>query len=214
MLCVLIPFRDRHAHLARFLPNLRRFLAAQKIPARLVVVEQAAGQPFNRGRLINAGFDHTRGRAEVYCFHDVDLIPLVSDYRPGPHPTHLATHTEQFGWRLPYPSYFGGVTLFPADAFRRVGGFPNDFWGWGGEDDALLRRCERAGVAVYRRAGVYRSLPHSRVVDPKLYRENVAKLDRLNNAPHAEERAGLADLRYRVVDSRTGGDLDHVVIDF
>src|SRR5262245_54726397 len=132
MLCVVIPFRDRHSHLARLLPHVRRFLAAQQISARFVVVEQAAGQPFNRGRLLNVGFEYTRGQSEMYCFHDVDLLPLVSDYRPCPHPTHLAANTEQFGWRLPYPGYFGGVTLFPSSTFRRVGGFPNDFWGWGG----------------------------------------------------------------------------------
>ena len=36
--------------------------------------------------------------------------------------------------------YFGGIVTFSAGGFRAVNGYPNNFWGWGGEDDALQLR--------------------------------------------------------------------------
>jgi hypothetical protein len=29
---------------------------------------------------------------------------------------------------------------------QRINGFPNTFWGWGGEDDEMQKRCERNGI--------------------------------------------------------------------
>lgn len=44
----------------------------------IFVVEQARdGRKFNRGKLLNAGFDITRGDFDVFIFHDVDLLPGV-----------------------------------------------------------------------------------------------------------------------------------------
>ena len=39
-----------------------------------------------------------------------------------------------------------------AEQVRETNGFPNGFWGWGGEDDALRRRVESAGLSVLRPA--------------------------------------------------------------
>jgi hypothetical protein len=51
---------------------------------------------------------------------------------------HLATSCTQFKNQMPYRDYFGGVVMTTVKAMESVGGFPNNFWGWGGEDDALL----------------------------------------------------------------------------
>lgn len=43
------------------------------------MVEQTAdGRKFNRGKLLNAGFDMARDDYDVFIFHDVDLLPDVS----------------------------------------------------------------------------------------------------------------------------------------
>ena len=34
--------------------------------------------------------------------------------------------------------------------FNVINGFPNDFWGWGGEDDALLYRCKVNDITPYK----------------------------------------------------------------
>lgn len=36
--------------------------------------------------------------------------------------------------------YFGGIVSFNIADFEKINGFPNNFWGWGGEDDELMKR--------------------------------------------------------------------------
>ena len=51
------------------------------------------------------------------------------------------------GWdRYSGESYIGGVTLIGNDIFQAINGFPNDYWGWGGEDDEIKRRLETLGL--------------------------------------------------------------------
>ena len=45
-----------------------------------------------------------------------------------------------FSPRLAYKTLFGGVEGFWSEHFRLINGFPNRFWGWGGEDDDLYVR--------------------------------------------------------------------------
>lgn len=42
--------------------------------------------------------------------------------------------------RLPYPQYFGGVSAVTPDQYMKMNGFPNQYWGWGGEDDDIAAR--------------------------------------------------------------------------
>lgn len=43
------------------------------------------------------------------------------------------------------PKYIGGAVAFSADDFRKINGFPNTFWGWGGEDDEMYKRIQEVG---------------------------------------------------------------------
>ena len=46
----------------------------------MFILEQSLdGHKFNRGKLLNAGFDMARNDYDVYVFHDVDLLPGVCD---------------------------------------------------------------------------------------------------------------------------------------
>ena len=47
-----------------------------------------------------------------------------------------------FIYRLPYESIFGGVSALTVEQFKKINGFSNDYWGWGGEDDDLSTRLE------------------------------------------------------------------------
>ncbi len=38
---------------------------------------------------------------------------------------------------------FGGVSALSAAHVRKVNGFSNQFWGWGGEDDDMSQRIRR-----------------------------------------------------------------------
>lgn len=41
---------------------------------------------------------------------------------------------------LPYSQYFGGVSALTPDQYMKINGFPNEYWGWGGEDDDIATR--------------------------------------------------------------------------
>lgn len=157
-LYVVVPYRDRATHLEEFVPAIHSFLDDQ--PHTIIIVEQTHKHKFNRGKLINIGFQLIDDAEACFVFHDVDMIPLEADYTPTPVPVHMATEAEQFGYKLPYPGYFGGVTMFPGYHFNMVNGFGNEYWGWGAEDDDLRHRCGLCSIPIGRRRGKFQSLPH------------------------------------------------------
>ncbi|MEQ2189744.1 hypothetical protein GOODEAATRI_028446, partial [Goodea atripinnis] len=44
---------------------------------------------------------------------------------------------------LPYNQYFGGVSSMSKEQYLKINGFPNNYWGWGGEDDDIYNRFDR-----------------------------------------------------------------------
>jgi predicted glycosyltransferase involved in capsule biosynthesis len=207
-LAIIVPYRDRKEHLRRFLPEMRSCDFLDGIDYEILIVEQEDGKPFNRGKLLNIGavYCHT---ASYYCFHDVDMLPLISDYSFVPNPTHLAGEAEQFGFKLPYDGYFGGVTLFDKHSFIKVNGYSNDYWGWGAEDDDVMFRCVARGVKVSRKNGRYKSLSHERNIAQDLYSENLKKFFGFKNDLNSEvinrkiDLDGLTTLEYEVLEERS-----------
>lgn len=194
--CIVVPYRDRAAHLDEFLPHMRAWLPANGAPDfRILVVEQVEGKPFNRGKLLNIGVAHTKQAFECYVFHDVDMLPVECSYAPVKNPTHLSARIDRFGWNLPYPENFGGVTMFDRESFAKINGFNNGFWGWGAEDDDLLRRCRFLGVKTSRRNGAFRTLEHDRHVDPQQYAANSERLYRFRTTMND----GLSTLDYTLI---------------
>lgn len=51
-------------------------------------------------------------------------------------------------YRLPYSGYFGGVSGLSKTQFLKINGFPNEYWGWGGEDDDIFNRYVRDFIWV------------------------------------------------------------------
>ncbi|OWK04895.1 B4GALT2 [Cervus elaphus hippelaphus] len=100
---------------------------------------------FNRAKLLNVGFLEALKEDSTYncfIFSDVDLVPMDDRnlYRCGDQPRHFAIAMDKFGFRLPYAGYFGGVSGLNKSQFLRINGFPNEYWGWGGEDDDIFNR--------------------------------------------------------------------------
>ena len=46
------------------------------------------------------------------------------------------------GYKYDYPNFVGGILSINKDDYKKINGFPNFFWGWGGEDDALNHRMK------------------------------------------------------------------------
>ena len=161
-LAVIIPYRDRAAHLDLLLPAITAFLEDRAINHTVLIVEQNGSRPFNRGKLLNVGFRLTEGDSTYVCFHDVDLMPEGSecDYSPVPCPTQLAVYSPPPTYQFPWEDPWGGVTLFPRQDFERANGFSNGYWGWGAEDNDLQLRCRRIGLEMDQRPGRYTALWH------------------------------------------------------
>jgi N-terminal domain of galactosyltransferase/N-terminal region of glycosyl transferase group 7 len=199
---IIIPYRNRLAHLMHLVPHLENILQPYRF--RFMVIEQADERAFNRGALLNVGFSLIEHCGSCVCFHDVDLVPIDDSklYQPAPQTTHLAGCVEQFNFALPYPEYMGGVLMSTASEFRQVNGFSNEYWGWGGEDDELFARFQLASLPITRRAGRFLSLPHERAAhslenNVRLMR-TLAAVGQLPLAP--DERNRLATIQKKYLD--------------
>ncbi|KAA0170889.1 hypothetical protein FNF28_01162 [Cafeteria roenbergensis] len=233
------------------------FATLRPAPRRwhVVVVEQTEdGFKFNRGKLLNIGFDlvskdrgpdgggfGSSGPAaeaagpeggarkdafDIVVMHDVDLIPTHPGFadlylRPRPGPVPIAKVWEKYR----YPNYIGGITGFSAPLFRKINGYPNNFWGWGGEDDDLRRRLEAVGhpPSTWEQPpaalnGRIRDLEEELIAERGGQRAsvklkeggsaetlNMVRTERLKETYRSWWRNGLSSLNYRVLGYRSLG---------
>lgn len=161
---IMVPYRDRKEHLSIFLPSIKYYLPNCDV----YVIEQTDDKGFNLGKLINCGFIHFNELFDYFIIHDVDAIPEKVDYSYSIYPTHLGTEVENLAYKLPYPRFFGSVILMPNGHFEIINGYDNDFFHWGGEDDALRKRLEAKLIPIESRKCRFKSLPHEKNIDEDL----------------------------------------------
>lgn len=148
-LAVLVPYRDREAHLKHLMEVVPAFLDAQNVRYSIFVLEQVDDYMFNRGALLNAAANILAASDyDYYVFQDVDTLPKIGsgityDFPEG-HPIHLTPY-----WIHPkatYKEFFGGLLIITREQYFAVNGYGTDFWGWGREDDNLRDRLTIAGM--------------------------------------------------------------------
>lgn len=222
-LVVIVPYRDRLEHLRAFIAHMARYFAADKLDRaidwRILVVEQDGQERFNRGKLLNVGFDLVRANADYVVFHDVDYLPIWADYGFAARPARLIwdglTYLED------RDRFFGAVTAFSMADFTAVNGYSNGYWGWGMEDVELRARCDIAGLAVEHRDGTYRSLRHESAgltpsgPSPEAQATRARYRQRAADLPRLMRTDGLTSLSYRLLARHTpvrveGTDYDRV----
>lgn len=189
-LAIIVPYRNRLQHLNKFLP----YMAGMLKDADIFVIEQMDDKPFNRGKLLNIGFIQAAGY-DYYALHDVDMLPVKSDYSFSENPTLLATKVQQFGYKMPFDNYFGGVVLINKNDMEKCNGYHNEFWGWGGEDDLFRERVLNVGLKISSRECIYNSLPHPRPIDANLHKVNV---NLLKSGPQLEN--GISNCEYELIE--------------
>jgi hypothetical protein len=142
---IVVPYRNRPVELELFIKTMKSYIEQKNIPYEIIIVNQDNAKQFNRGMLLNIGFEHAlKLKCDYVVFHDLDMLPLDVDYSFSPIPLHLATDfilEEGEKNREVFDEYFGGVTIFPVDVFKKINGYSNKYWGWGYEDTDLLLRC-------------------------------------------------------------------------
>lgn len=211
-LALIVPYRDRKAHLTQFIPHMQKFLSHQFY--QLFIIEQSEQKPFNRGMLLNIGFSLAEEQFDYVCFHDVDMLPVKADYSYAEFPTHLATHVEQFQFGMPYPTYFGGVTLFNIHDFKLINGYYNNYFGWGLEDDDLRLRCQLHGLKIDSREGLFLSLSHSHAKenDPNV-QKNRALFKNFVEGNSQMLAYGLNSLKYKLIKKEISDDRIHILVE-
>ena len=145
----IVPYRNRPQH-KFFFSQYMKFLLENEPPGSYEIFfsHQCDSRTFNRGATKDIGFLAVRNRwpdhyrTMTFIFNDVDTIPFhkIFDYD-----TTLGVVKHYYG----YEYALGGIVVIKGADFERINGFPC-YWGWGMEDNALQKRCERARLRIDR----------------------------------------------------------------
>ena len=149
---ILIPARNRDVHLRHLLYHLPEILMKQQACFGIYVLDQFDNSSiFNKAKLYNSGILEARKDKEwdCYAFHDVDLLPrnetILYECSEDGNVRHISVGIDKYNYKLRYDRMVGGVSLLNETTIQRINGWSNSFWGWGGEDDNLFKRIEKAG---------------------------------------------------------------------
>lgn len=204
---ILVPFREqleqkRGEQLERFVKHIHRYHPDWIV---LVIEQSNDGQKFNRGALLNIGAKIAeKNELDYVIFHDVDLLPLmkiVPYYTTFPEkPIHIAKV-----WTTKYnsPSFLGGVLSMSISDIKKTNGFPNNFWGWGGEDDVLRDRIKSKQIDVYQptmRGEGYKELEHVDTRTLKELRNMQVWEDKAEERKHPG-KSGYKNVKYEVMET-------------
>ncbi|KAM4795535.1 beta-1,4-galactosyltransferase 3-like [Rhinophrynus dorsalis] len=201
---IIIPHRNRELHLRHLLYYLHPFLQRQQLHYAIFVVHQAGNGTFNRAKLLNIGVREALRLDDWDCLilHDVDLVP-ENDYNlyicDEASPKHLASAMDKFKYSLPYWAYFGGVSALTPNQYMRINGFPNTYWGWGGEDDDIAMRIRLSGMSISRTPlplGRYKMVAHDRDTGNE---ENSIRYNLLRNTRKTWKEDGMNSLDFKLL---------------
>jgi hypothetical protein len=143
----IVPYRNRVQH-KFFFSKYMSFILENDDDYEIFFSHQCDSRTFNRGATKNIGFIAARNKYPehykdiTFIFNDVDTIPFakIFDYET----THgVVKHYYGFKYTL------GGIVVIKGDDFEKTNGYPC-FWGWGMEDNALQKRCDRVGLVTDR----------------------------------------------------------------
>jgi len=137
----------------KFFIKIMNAILGARCNFHIYIIEQSDdGNLFNIGKLKNIGFAIAgmdgggRKGYDGYIFSDIDTIPndelLPYYYKNDKFPMSLAargTRYEKKNKNRVKP-FLGAAISFSRALFEKINGYPNNFWGWGGEDDDILTR--------------------------------------------------------------------------
>ncbi|XP_072020831.1 beta-1,4-galactosyltransferase 6-like [Amphiura filiformis] len=197
---IVFPYRDRAFHLPIIIRELTSMLQRQKLEFGFYVSEQANDLNFNKAMLMNVGFLEALNFSNWDCFivHDVDHVPL-SDYNYygcSGMPRHFLSGADRWNYTILYGALFGGIFGLTTSQVFQINGFPNVYWGWGGEDDEIRMRVREAKLKITRvngSTGYYNCIEHHHNSAPKIPERNHL-LTTFKQRLHID---GLNNLEYR-----------------
>ena len=219
-IAIITLFRDndkgaREKQRREFIRRMNRIMAPYRY--HIFIIEQSDdGQPFNIGKLKNVGFK-IAGEWEKthdmkftnFIFSDIDMLPddeLLQYYvKPIKKPISLAIRGTRYDQRdMELKKIFLGAVLgFNRHDFEEINGYPDNFWGWGGEDDALLYRLVASDVGTVQipKVGAVIDLEEKKTLAEKL--ESVVKDNQRWEKLYIDlthwQKNGLSNLNYKLL---------------
>ena len=219
-IAIITLFRDndkgaREKQRREFIRRMNRIMAPYRY--HIFIIEQTAdGHPFNIGKLKNVGFK-IAGEWEKthdmkftnFIFSDIDMIPddeLLQYYvKPIKKPLSLAIRGTRYDQRDMESKkiFLGAVLGFNRHDFEEINGYPDNFWGWGGEDDALLYRLVASDVGTVQipKVGAVIDLEEKKTLAEKL--ESVVKDNQRWEKLYIDltmwQKNGLSNLNYKLM---------------
>lgn len=148
-IAIIVPHRNRIDHLEKFIKHFNKLQTKHKFD--IFIINQHNNLKFNRGLLLNIGYYiASHNKYDRYIFHDVDLYPDETLFKLYFNDLDKIIHFATDHYKYKFPEFFGGVEGFNSVDFELINGFPNNFFGWGGEDDALYNRLVINNLLFYR----------------------------------------------------------------
>ncbi|XP_052244834.1 beta-1,4-N-acetylgalactosaminyltransferase bre-4-like isoform X3 [Dreissena polymorpha] len=103
---IVVPYRNREVHLKIFLNTIHPFLQKQQLDYGMFVIEMAPNITFNRGLLMNIGYQEALRDYDYQCFifHDVDLLPEDDRnlYSCEQSPRHMSVAIDKHNYTIVY----------------------------------------------------------------------------------------------------------------
>jgi hypothetical protein len=237
-IAVIVIFRNNEDN-SRLVQNRKYIYWMNNILANIcdydiILVEQNYKDKFNIGKLKNIGFHYltkvVNKKYDNFIFSDIDMIPdsdlipyffKVTDSINGL--AHYGTRYEAFDINSNRP-FIGGIISCTEKVFIDLNGYPNNFYGWEGEDVNLLLRMYAEKISLfYNKTGrvidieedinfkskdiAYKlkelSIKNER--EDHVYEKNINYMNYKNN--------GLSTLNYNIIQESSYKNNYHIIID-
>ena len=153
-IAIIIPERNRLEHLKKFIDWINNLNKLSNHNFDLYIINQNNFDKFNRGILLNIGYYIAKKNKSYdrYILHDVDSYPdqdLFNLYFSNLDKNiHFAS--PHLDYKYNFENFLGGVFGIKPSDFEKINGFPNNFFGWGGEDDSFYNRLAINNIKVHR----------------------------------------------------------------
>jgi len=210
---ILITYRDRKTHLSCFLSQLQKYWPQFDV----CICEQSDSSTWNKGLLYNVGFKELGYKYDYLILHDVDFIPVWDevDYSFTEVPCMIAGAASQFGYRLTYPTFFGGVVTCSKEHYELINGFSNQFKGYGGEDDHTRSSFVQKGLQPGVKMGRFECFAHPKPDitpgSPFWKSEDYQHNWKLVHQPR-DFNEGLSTVSYKLTEQTIQNNITHLYI--
>jgi hypothetical protein len=151
---VIIPIRNREEDLNNITDRLEEIFNSQGIHAKYYIIEQSEKNKFNKGKICNVAFIESLkdGFSDNYLFNDVDVYPQktkknnIIDFKYHQNKKNKNNIRHPYG----FDHCLGCLFMVKAHTYKKINGFSNKYYGWGGEDHDIQKRAEVLGVDIDR----------------------------------------------------------------